>query len=450
MEVVNKKVLVVGLGVSGIAATRLALQKGAQVRAVDAKNEIKGAEELAALGVEVMLGKFKKEDFAWAEIIILSPGVDHRQAEIASARKNGAQIIGELGFAYQYITCPNIMITGSNGKTTVSTLIARILKASNYNVFAGGNLGTPLSQLILDEEKPDWAVLEVSSFQTDTSDNLKPNIGIVLNVSPDHMDRYDSFDGYADSKFKILTNQTDNDLAILCTDDPQVAARSHLAPAKVLRYGKDYPKRDSSAWLQGNYMVFRMPGREPLMIDISGSQLVGSFNRLNLLAAAAACLYVGISPEVIRREINQFAGLPHRLFKVGEVNGISFYDDSKATNVGAVQAALLALEKRTILLLGGRDKDGCFIDLLAELQKTCAGVVCFGEAGGSIYRQLNDSFPCQVVEDLSTAVNTAFNMAAEGQAILLSPGCASFDAYTGYAQRGDHFIQLVKAMMEKK
>ncbi len=449
MQLINKKVLVVGLGASGIAASKLCLKKGAIVRATDTNKNPKGAKELAASNVELSLGEHKASDFAWADIIVVSPGVDHRSSEFTLAKERGAVVMGELALAYQYISCPNIMVTGSNGKTTVCTLIANILQAANYQTFAGANLGIPLSQLILDDSKPDWAVLEVSSFQTDTSDNLKPNVGIVLNLSPDHMDRYNIFEDYANSKFKIFANQSGNDLAILCIDDPQVAARLPLAPARVLRYGQDYPKLDSSAWLQGNFMVIRLPNREPVMIDISGSKLVGGFNKLNLLAAASACLYVGISPEMIRQQIEQFTGLPHRLTEVGQIDGITFYDDSKATNVGSAQAALLALGKRSVILLGGRDKAGRFIDLLPELQQWGAGVVCFGEAGPSIYQQLKDHFPCQLASDLPSALKTAYTTAKCGQAVLLSPGCASFDAYTGYAQRGEHFTQLVKEMMEK-
>lgn len=446
MQLAEKKVLVVGLGVSGNAAARLCLQKGARVRATDIKMDTEQANQLSSLGAVLTLGAHRQEDFAWADIIVLSPGVDNRQPLIQQAQADGKLVIGEMELAFSFIPCPSIMVTGSNGKTTVCTLLAEIMQAAGHQVFAGGNLGVPLSQLIIDKVVPDWAVLEVSSFQTDTSRNLKPRIGIILNLQPDHMDRYATFEDYANSKFSMLQNQQGDDLAILCSDDPRVAARVNLAPALVVRYGLDYPKLDSSAWLQGNFMVIRLPDRDPVMIDIAGNQLVGGFNRLNLLAVAAACLYAGVEPELIRQHITQFPGLPHRLVKVGQINEISFYDDSKATNVGAVQAALGAVPQASVLLLGGRDKAGIFIQLLPELLQYAVGVVCFGEAGPDIYQQLKDVFPCQLADDLASAVNIAYRIASPGQAVLLSPGCASFDAYTGYAQRGDHFIQLVKEL----
>jgi UDP-N-acetylmuramoylalanine--D-glutamate ligase len=190
----------------------------------------------------------------------------------------------------------------------------------------------------------------------------------------------------------------------------------------------------------------RLPGRAVTEIDISGCRLKGEFNRLNMLAVAAACLYAGVAPHIIRESINQFQGLPHRLQKVGEVKGVSYYDDSKGTNVGAVQMALRALGKPSILLLGGRDKEGDFKSLLPDLQKNASLVICFGEAGPIIHRQLADYFPCCLVSDLAAAVKLAYDRARDNYSVLLSPGCASFDAYSGYAQRGEHFSALVKEL----
>ena len=448
MQLSNKKVLVVGLGKSGNAAARLCIKLGATVRATDARMDAREVKELAALGVVLSLGGHREEDFQWAEDIVLSPGVDHRLPEIQRAASRGARVLGELALAYEFINCPSIMITGSNGKTTVSTLIAGILRAAGFSVFAGGNLGTPLSQLVLDGDTPDWAVLEISSFQADTADNLKPKVGIVLNLTPDHLDRYNSFAEYADSKFRMLKNQTGDDLAILCSDDKHVVARIDKAPALRMLYGEDYPKLDNSAWLQGNFMVLRLPEREPVMIDIAGSQLTGTFNQLNMLAVAAACLYVGVDVNVIREELLNFTGLPHRMVKVAEINGVTYYNDSKGTNIGAVQAAVNAISTSIVLLLGGRDKQGDFKKLLPILKNKATLVVCFGEAGPLIYEQLRHEFPCQLVDTLADAVKAAHAVAKRQQAVLLSPGCASFDAYGSYSERGEHFAELVKQLME--
>jgi UDP-N-acetylmuramoylalanine--D-glutamate ligase len=341
------------------------------------------------------------------------------------------------------------MVTGSNGKTTVSTLISLILEAAGHKVFAGGNLGTPLSTALLNESAPGWAVLEVSSFQTDSAGKFKPRIGIVLNITADHMDRYNSFAAYGDSKFKILAGQKKDDLAILCADDAQVRGRAHLAPALRLYYGKNEPEAEYAAWLQDGCLAARLPGRETVNIDIRGCRLRGDFNYLNLLAAACACLYAGVNPEIIRETIIKFKGLPHRLEKVGEVHGVSYYDDSKGTNIGAVQAALHALGRPSIVLLGGRDKDGDFQTLLPDLRSNANLAVCFGEAGPLIYNQLRAGFPCRLTVGLAEAVKAAHEEAGENYAVLLSPGCASFDAYSGYAQRGEHFASLVKALERK-
>jgi UDP-N-acetylmuramoylalanine--D-glutamate ligase len=443
MELSGKRVLVVGLGQSGLAASRLCARKGAQVRAADMAKAGEKFPELDALGIAYNLGGHRREDFQWAEIIVLSPGVDMRRPEIQAARQGGARIIGEFGLAYEEIDCPCIMITGSNGKTTVSTLIAEILQAAGCRVFAGGNLGLPLSQLALSQGRPDWAVLEVSSFQTDTAEGFKPRIGVILNITPDHMDRYASFDDYAASKFKILARQEGPDLAVLCHDDAQVAARKHLAPAGSLLYGRDDCAAPQAAWLEGDMMRLRWAGQKMVEIDIAGCKLPGQFNRLNMLAAAGACLYAGVPSALIASVLKEFTGLPHRLQKVGEVKGVSYYDDSKGTNVGAVQAALQALGEPTILLLGGRDKDGDFHSLLPVLQNNTRLAICFGEAGPLIHRQLAAHFPCRLAPDLTAAVQLAQAEAGPDYAVLLSPGCASFDAYSGYAQRGEHFAALV-------
>ncbi|MDR1397942.1 MAG: UDP-N-acetylmuramoyl-L-alanine--D-glutamate ligase [Desulfarculales bacterium] len=450
MRITGKKVLVVGLGRSGMAAARLCLKKGAFTRATDILAERNSdIDELAAAGVGLSLGGHKQEDFNWAEIVVLSPGVDMRLPEIRQARANGALVVGEMSLAYDDSSWPDIMITGSNGKTTVSTLISLILEAAGRKVFAGGNLGTPLSVALLDELAPDWAVLEVSSFQTDSADNFKPRIGIVLNITPDHMDRYSSFNAYGDSKFKILAGQKNDDLAILCADDEQVRSRASLAPALILYYGKNEPESRYAAWLHDDCIVVRLPGRETVSLDIAGCQMRGDFNRLNLLAAAAACLYAKVSPEVIREVIIKFKGLPHRLEKVGEVNGITYYDDSKGTNIGAVQAALRALGRPSIVLLGGRDKNGDFRSLLPDLRSSANLAVCFGEAGPLIYSRLRADFPCRLAADMAAAVKAAHEAARENYAVLLSPGCASFDAYSGYARRGEHFTSLVKELENK-
>lgn len=441
MELAGKQVLVVGLGKSGVAAARLCAHKGAVVTATDQAANPPLAAGLAGRGIGLSLGGHRAADFAKAEIIVLSPGVDHRLPEIAQAAARGALVIGELELACRFLTAPAVMITGTNGKTTVTTLIGKMLEAAGLKVFSGGNLGTPLSEALLEPKPLDWAVLEVSSFQTDTAVLLNPRVGLLLNITPDHLDRYDGFDDYARSKYRLFANQKGQDLAILCLDDPEVASRAALAPARVWGYASQGPRRPGG-WLEGQDLVMDLDGRQ-LSLSAAQSKLVGGFNRLNLMAASLAALACGVEPSVIQGVIDGFKGLGHRVQFVASLEGVDYYDDSKGTNVGAVQAALTALARPTVLLLGGRDKEGRFADLAPQLASVTQ-ILCFGEAGPAIHAQVKDLAPSQLLPDLPAAVSAARALAAPGQAVLLSPGCASFDAYNGYAQRGDHFQELVR------
>lgn len=444
MNLRHKKVLVVGLGKSGRAVCRLCLNHGALVRATDQAPTIAGAEELRDQGAGLSLGGHRPEDFAWAELIVLSPGVDHRLPEIAGAAARGAEVIGELELGYRFLKAPAVMITGSNGKTTVTTLVAKILTAAGQRVFAGGNLGTPLCELVAGRQEIDWAVLEVSSFQTDTMAQLRPRVGVILNITPDHMDRYASFDDYAASKFRLFANQRHDDLALLCFEDPQVRRRFTLAPARIWVYASQRHPHPGG-WLEGDDLVCDTGDGAQLRYSAGHSRLVGGFNRLNLLAAGLVAKACGVDPAVTQQVIDQFRGLGHRLEYVASIDEVDYYDDSKGTNVGAVQAALTAIERPVVLLLGGRDKDGRFADLAPQMNGKVVRVLCFGEAGPAIHDQVRSLAAAEIVADLAAGVSRARELAAPGQVVLLSPGCASFDAYSGYAQRGEHFQTLVRA-----
>jgi len=443
MELAGKKVLVVGLGDSGLAAARLCLQQGALVTATDQSPSPPGAEELARQGARLSLGGHRREDFLQAELVVLSPGVDPRRPEVQAAEAAGAEVLGELELGFRFLQAPAVMITGTNGKSTVTTLVGRMLAASGLRTFVGGNLGTPLCSFILRGEEVDWAVLEVSSFQIDTARELRPRVGVILNLAPDHLDRYPDFAAYAASKFRLLANQAGDDLAVLYDDDPEVRRRKGQAPARVWTYGASGPRRPGG-WLEGDHLVMQSPSGHELRLDTSASPLPGLFNRLNLLAACLAALGAGADVWALQGTINLFRGLPHRLQLVASLEGVDWLDDSKGTNVGAVRAALAALERPVVLLLGGRDKGDRFPDLAPELQSRVRLVICFGEAGPAIARQLQGLAPIQVEPDLPAAVAAARAAARPGEAVLLSPGCASFDAYQDYSQRGRHFQALVR------
>lgn len=445
MELKGKKVLVVGLGVSGRAAALLCLSQGAVVRATDRHPAPPVADELASAGVALSLGGHRAEDFAWAEVIVLSPGVDHRLPEVERARAAGAEVIGELELGWRFTRCPTVMITGTNGKSTVTTLVGDILTQSRFKTLVGGNLGRPVCDMAPESGRADWLVAEVSSFQTDTMERLRPEVGVVLNITPDHLDRYPGFAAYAESKMGLLRNQAGDDVAVLCAEDPEVWSRRGLAPARVWGYGVAGPQRPGG-WLEGGELVLEA-GRGPLRVKLPAGHLAIGFNRLNCLAACLAALACGADASAMEAAMKDYRVLGHRLALVGQKGGVSFFDDSKGTNVGAVAAALGALEMPVLLLLGGRDKDGRFADLEPLLRQKTPLVICFGEAGPKIQAQIQGFAPSETVPDLATAVKRAAQAAAPGQAVLLSPGCASFDAYAGYAQRGEHFQSLVREVM---
>ena len=443
MNLSGKKVLVVGLGKSGVAAAQLCLARGARVIATDQAADTDFAAQVAEAGAEMHLGGHRPEDFAWAELVVLSPGVDQRLPEVKAAMERGAEVIGELELGWRFLETPAVMITGTNGKSTVTTLIGRMLAAAGKRVFTGGNLGTPLCEFIIRQETVDWVVLEVSSFQLDTPHTFRPKVGVLLNISPDHLDRYEDADQYAASKFSLFAKQGAGDVAVLCLDDPLVAAGKDHCPAQVWGYAAQGPV-EPGGWLMDDDLIIAAQPGTGLKLSAKNSRLHGHFNRLNLLAASLAALAAGADPFAVQAAIDVFQGLPHRLELVREEGGVFWFDDSKGTNVGAVIAALDALALPTVLLLGGRDKEGRFAEMAPELERYVKQVICFGEAGPSINEQIEGLAKSQVVENLQSAVALARQLAEPGQAVLLSPGCASFDAYTGYAQRGDHFKALVK------
>ena len=445
MELKGKKVLVVGLGASGKAAALLCLAQGAVVMATDTHPDPPAADALASAGATLSLGGHRTEDFAWAELIVLSPGVDHRLPEIEAARAAGVEVIGELELGWRFTRCPTVMITGTNGKSTVTTLIGDILRQAGLKALVGGNLGRPLSDMALESAKADWAVVEVSSFQTDTMDRLRPRVAVVLNITPDHLNRYPDFAAYAASKMRLLANQAGQDVAVLCVDDREVFSRRALAPAQRWLYGAHGPYHPGG-WLDDDSLVLETPMGQAGLTPPPGPLSLG-FNRLNALAACLAGAACGASFEAMQQALDNFRGLAHRLALVGEKDGVAYYDDSKGTNVGAVAAALEALGRRVVLLLGGQDKDGRFSDLAPLLARWAALVVCFGQAGPAIQAQVKDLAPTAVEPDLARAVQRATAEARPGQAVLLSPGCASFDAYAGYAQRGEHFATLAREVV---
>jgi UDP-N-acetylmuramoylalanine--D-glutamate ligase len=439
----GKHILVVGLGGSGLAAARLCLAKGAEVRATDQNPQPKGADELASAGAKLTLGGHSTEDFDWAEIIVLSPGVDPRRPEIAEAGSMGKQILGELELGFRFLKSPSVMITGTNGKSSVTTLIGDMLRRAGMKVFVGGNLGDPLCGFVLRNEDVDWAVLEVSSFQCDTADTLSPRVGVLLNITPDHMDRYDEFKDYADSKFSIFKRQSSKDSAVFLAGDTEIERRASGCAARKWWFAPEGDLRPGGHIEDKELVITPADGRTR-RIDTSGARLGGSLMRLNYLAASLSATICRAPADAIKKAIIAFEGLPHRLQHVGELDGVDYINDSKGTNLGAVMAALEAMTRPVILLLGGQDKKGDFSQLLPYMGDKVRAVVCFGQGGPGISEQLKGSGQISLVPDVESAFKKARGLAKPGQAVLLSPGCTSWDAYDNYGQRGYHFRDLVR------
>ncbi|HYA40172.1 MAG TPA: UDP-N-acetylmuramoyl-L-alanine--D-glutamate ligase [Syntrophobacteraceae bacterium] len=439
-----EKTLVVGLGKSGQAVCALLLSRGAAVTATDLRprSEFNGAlNGIEEAGCSLRLGSHRLEDFLEADRIVVSPGVRLDIEPLEAARRRGIEIVGELEWACRQVSLPVIAVTGTNGKTTTTALIGEMFEHAGIHPFVGGNIGSPLSQWIFSGERADVLVLELSSFQLDSASTFRPDIGVLLNITEDHLDRYESFKAYADSKLSLFRRQSNSDFAIINADDPVCGERIGQVPGRVLFFGGSSPA--SNAVVAGGAIKVAVPGKAVFEISLEKTRLPGSHNRENIMAAclAAACMEIGAGQ--IQEAVDGFCGFAHRVEWVRNWKGIDFYDDSKATNVGAVVKALEGFDRPVLLLLGGRDKLGAYQPLLAPLTARGKGVFAFGEAGPRIYDELCGKVPAGLYPDLESAFRDAIDRALPGDVVLLSPACASFDQYESYAHRGDHFKNLV-------
>lgn len=424
----GKKVVVVGLGASGRAAARLAIARGARVIGTDAKsNDALGAvsAELTKIGVDVRGGAIDSGDFSKADLVVVSPGVPGFAA-LDVAEKKGVKVVGdvELAFICRKFPCPVIAVGGTNGKSTVTSLVAALLEGAGKKVFAGGNLGEPWANHV--DEKFDVVVLEVSSFQMERIDAFHPNVAALLNVTADHLDRYASMQAYAHAKGNFFVRQTSEDAAIVPANDEVCLAQAKRGKARVLTFG---PGGDSQ-------MNVEFPG------------LRGGHNKLN--TAAAVAIVDGlerdlVSESVVAQVFSRFRSLPHRMELVAEIDDVRYYDDSKGTNVGATVTALEGMkEEKAVLIAGGKDKGGSYDPLVAALVKRGRAVVVIGEAASAIARAVSDRLPVSAAKTMSDAVRVARSLAKSGDAVLLSPACSSFDMFKDYKHRGDEFVRAVR------
>jgi UDP-N-acetylmuramoylalanine--D-glutamate ligase len=457
MNLYQKKILVVGLGISGMAVARFAINKGGIVTITDIAEEdaLSGyLPEMNKIGIRTELGGHNTRTFENTDFIIVSPGVPHTILPIIRAKENGIPVLGEIELASQYIREPILAITGTNGKTTTTKLLGQMMKNSGFKVFVGGNIGNPLIDYAGEEDKADFVVAEVSSFQLDTIDTFRPRVSVLLNISADHLDRYPDFDSYVTSKGRIFKNQADGDTAVVNGSDRSISLISKVLRTRVLSFyhqGDFHAKSRECAIIseknrQHAPMISIFTKEDPEgLLDLSKVSLLGRHNMENIAAAALATLAAGGTLEGIQSTLNDFKGLSHRLEFVKSINGVQFYDDSKGTNIDAVARALEVFHQPVVLIMGGRDKGGDFKQLRELVKQHTKKLIVIGEAGNVIKSTLEDSCQkgAQHASTMEDAVSLAYQAASSGDVVLLSPGCSSFDMFQSYAERGEVFCKEV-------
>ena len=446
LDLKNKRVLVVGLGKSGMAAARFLKREGARVTVSDSRPAA-SITELAPLldeGIMVEAGRHGLLTFRRQDLIVVSPGVSPSVPELQGVRSLGIHIIGELELGMLFLRGETLAVTGSNGKTTTTALVGEIFAASGLPTLVGGNIGRPVSAMVAESTPATWNVLEASSFQLETIETFRPRIALVLNITPDHLDRHGNFDNYVAAKARITENQNGDDFLVLNAEDAQTQLLAARSQAQIFWFSPRRPVKQG-AFVHGEGIFFR-PAEgatpEPVM-PVAEIPLVGAHNVENVLAAVCAARLAGITAEVIRHAVGAFKAVEHRLEFVRELDGIRFFNDSKATNVDATMKALAAFPGGLHVILGGKDKDSDYTALLPLLHERAKTVITVGSAAEKIETQLASLAKIERAGTLDRAVTYAYGQAIAGDVVLLAPACASFDQFENYEQRGRLFKELV-------
>ena len=449
MELKNKRVLVVGLGKSGIAAARFLKARGAQVTVSDIRPAglISELPALLDAGIMVETGSHGLLTFRRQDLIVVSPGVPSNTPELGTVRTFGIPIVGELELGANFLQGQIVAITGSNGKTTTTTLIGEILKASGKPTLVGGNIGRPVVDMVAESTPESWSVLEVSSFQLETIQTFHPTIALVLNITPDHLDRHGSFEAYAGAKSRITENQTAEDFLILNAEDEPTKLVAAKTKAQIYWFS---PRRQvkQGAFVHGESILFRTKEGgevEPIM-PVAEIPLAGAHNVENVLAAVCAARLAGVDAQTIREAVAAFHAVEHRLEFVRELEGVRWFNDSKATNVDATAKAIEAFPGGIWLILGGKDKDSDYSTLSPLLRARVKAVITIGSAAEKIESQLAGVVKIERAGTMERAVAWARKEARSGDVVLLAPACSSFDQFENYEHRGRVFKQLVGAL----
>jgi UDP-N-acetylmuramoylalanine--D-glutamate ligase len=444
----GKRVVVVGAARSGVAAAELLVRRGASVTLTDTRERIDDDARLRDAGVELELGGHRPQTLLGADLIVLSPGVPPTQSAIAEARAAGVPVMGELELASRWLRGRVIAITGTKGKSTTTTLTGRMLAAGGHHVLVGGNIGDALSSQVDDSTEDTIHVVEASSFQLEGSDTFHPWIAVLLNFSPDHLDRHADIAEYAAAKARVFANQTPGDWAVLNADDEasQVLAQDARSRRLLFAIERQLPE---GVVVAGDAIVRRSGSGEQVLVPLSAVKLLGRHLLADVVAAAAVASIAGVDPDAMTRAVQGFTGLEHALEPVAEIGGVRFVNDSKATNIEAALRAIESFGAGLVVILGGRFKGGDFADLRDALRARGAAVVAIGEAAPLVHDALVSAVPVHHAADMVAAVRTAFATATPGTTVLLAPACASFDMFRDYAERGRVFKREVLRLSQE-
>jgi UDP-N-acetylmuramoylalanine--D-glutamate ligase len=442
VELRGKSVLIIGLKRTGVSVARFVASQGGEVRAVDRQEADTLAQELeslASIPIDLRLGGNDVDALVGIDLVVPSPGVPANASLLREARKRGILVWSEVELAFRFLACPLLAVTGTNGKSTTTSLLGEMVKVGGQKVFVGGNLGTPLIDALATH--PDVAVAEISSFQLEWVEQFRPRVGVFLNLTEDHLERHASFAEYGRTKRKLLTHQEPTDWAVVNRDDPAVSSLVQGLPGKVFSFG--WEPVAEGAWVENSALRIRREAQD-VVFPLGQLRLFGRHNLENVMAAASAALLWGVTPNAISSVLTHFPGLPHRLEFVAEKKGVRYFDDSKGTNVGAVVQSLASFSGPLILLAGGVDKKGDYSPLRPLVREKVKLLIVFGQAREMIRDVLGGETRTLVVDTLATAVQEAAATAVTGDTVLLSPACASFDQFENYMHRGKTFRACVE------
>jgi len=448
---IGKRVLVVGLGKSGLAVAGWLARQGARVTVSEVRDKSafdrRLLGELSKKGIEIEFGDHRPGSFVEADLIVVSPGVPLDIKSLVEASKRDVPVVGELELAWTYLRTPSIAVTGTNGKSTAVKLIGEMISRAGRRVFVGGNIGLPLTNYIGGAQDADYVVLEVSSFQLDTIATFSPLVSLILNISPDHLDRYADYGAYIQSKQRIFANQGPGQTLILNDDDPVLGELEMKGGARVYRYGIKR-EDDRQCFIEDGRIVAEMPGQGGLSFELDRFILPGIHNHANVMAAILAALAIDTPPDAIQEGIDGFKGLSHRIELVDKLRGVAFYDDSKATNIDAAIKSITSFSGPVVLIAGGRHKGSDYLPLVNAVQGRVKAAVFMGESSALLAEAFDGKIPWSQAGSMDDAVSIAYDWAREGDVVLLAPACSSFDMFRDYEQRGMAFQEAVRRIRD--